>query len=111
MHSCNVAFLCVFRSDFYRAMIVFVSTCSLLFCFHPKPSFLMHEGYILWVVKLHILKQILNCIMLKHLCILHHLQLYDITGHDFEMICIMLSHLFFYDVINDTCILHKLIFA
>ena len=35
---------------------------------------IMHEGYAIWVVKLQILKQILNCIMLKYSCVLHHLQ-------------------------------------
>ena len=53
---------------------VFMNTCSLLLCFHPKPSFSMHEGYVLWVVKLQIL-----CIMFKCSCILDHLQLYDTT--------------------------------
>ena len=38
----------------------------------------MHEGNVLWAVKLQILKQIINYIMIKCPCILHHLQLYDI---------------------------------
>ena len=70
-------FFFVFGSDFYRVGVVYMNTCSLLLCFHPKPSFLMHEGYVLWDVKLQILKQILYYIMLKYLCVLYHLQLYD----------------------------------
>ena len=42
----------VFGSDFHRAGVVFVNTHSLLLCFHPRPSFLMHKGYVLWAVKL-----------------------------------------------------------
>ena len=49
------AFIFVFGSDFHIAGVVFVHRHSLLLCFHPKPSFLMHEGYILWAVKLQIL--------------------------------------------------------
>ena len=80
MHSYNDCrfFFLVFGLDFYGACVVFVNIRLLLLCFHPKPSFLMHEGYILWVVKLQILKQILNCITLEYHCVLHHLQLYDI---------------------------------
>ena len=44
----------LFGSKFYEAGVVFVITCLLLLCFHPKPSFLMDEDYVLWVVKLHI---------------------------------------------------------
>jgi hypothetical protein len=58
-----VAVFYVFGSDFYKVGVVFVNAHSLLLCFHPKPSFLMHEGYVLWAVKLQILKHILNCIM------------------------------------------------
>ena len=68
----------MFGSNIYRAGIVFVNTRSLLLCFHPEPSFLMHEGYVIWAVKLQILKQIIKCIMLKYPYVLHHLQLYDI---------------------------------
>lgn len=38
----------------------------------------MHEGYVLWAANVQILKQILNYIMLRHPCVLYHLQLYDI---------------------------------
>ena len=73
----------------------------------------MHEDYVLWALKLHIWKQILKCIMLKYYCVLHHLQLNDKYHLDYGlgMICIMLSHLFFCDIINDTHILHKLRFV
>ena len=68
----------IFGSNFYIVDVVFVNTHSLLLSFHPKPSFLMHEGYVLWAVQLQILKRILNCIMLKCSCVRHHLQLYNI---------------------------------
>ena len=71
-------FFVLFGSTFYGAGVVFVNTHSLLLCFHPMPFVLMHEGYVVGAVKLQILRQILNCIMLKYLGVLHHLQLYDI---------------------------------
>ena len=64
--------------DFYKAGVAFVNTRSLLLCFHLKASFVMHEGYVLWAIKVQILKQILSYIMLKYPYVLHHLQLYDI---------------------------------
>ena len=48
-------FLDVWVRFFYKHTLILV-------VYHPKPSFLMHEGYVQWAVKLQILKQILNCI-------------------------------------------------
>ena len=113
LHSCNgcvffFSLFCfvLFRSYFYGAGVVFVNIHSFLLCFHPKPPFLMHEGYVLWAVNLQIWKQIWNCIMLRYPCGLYHLQLYNtIQVMILEMMCIMISHLLFCDVINDTHIL------
>ena len=47
--------------------------------------------------------------MLKHPCVLHHLQLDDIIlNYGLKMVCIMVSHLFLCDVVHDTHNLHKL---
>ena len=46
-----IAVIFVFGSGIYRAGVVFVNTCSLLLCFHPKPYFLMYEGYVIWAIK------------------------------------------------------------
>lgn len=67
----------MFGSNLYWVGVVFVNTCSILLCFHRKFVW-MHEGYVLWGLKLQNLKQIKNYIMLKYYCVIHRLQLYDI---------------------------------
>ena len=76
MHSCNDCLF--FLGSILRSGCCVCEHILILVVFPPKPSFLMHEGYVVWAVKLHVLKQLLNCIMLKYPCVLHHLQLYDI---------------------------------
>ena len=58
----------MFGSDFYGVGCCVCEDTLTLVVFPPKPYFLILEGYVLWVVKL----QIVNGIMLKYPCDLHH---------------------------------------
>ena len=37
---------CSLGLDCHRVGVVFMNTCSLLLCFHPKLSFVMHDVYV-----------------------------------------------------------------